>query len=62
MEDGRKAEGFSPHRTNNQGGLPPYLRAVLPSDVAGGSAVGPATAGGKAAVIIWQGWTQGGGL
>ena len=28
MEDGRKAEGFSPHRTNNQGGLPPYLRAA----------------------------------
>ena len=29
MEDGRKAEGFSPHRTNNQGGLPPYLRAAI---------------------------------
>ena len=27
-KDGRKAEGFSPHRTNNQGGLPPYLRAA----------------------------------
>ena len=27
-EIGRKADGFSRHRTNNQGGLPPYLRAV----------------------------------
>ena len=25
---GRPAEGFSPHRTKNQGGLPPYLEAV----------------------------------
>ena len=32
MEDGRKAEGFSPHRTNNQGGLPPYLRAAQSGD------------------------------
>ena len=28
-ENGRKAEGFSPHRTNNQGGHPPYLRAAI---------------------------------
>ena len=27
-KDGHQAEGFSPHRTNNQGGLPPYLRAA----------------------------------
>ena len=47
-----QADGFSRHRINNQGGLPPYLRAAFPSAVAGGSAVGPATAGGKAAVII----------
>ena len=26
---GRKADGFSRHRTNNQGGLPPYLRAAI---------------------------------
>ena len=32
MEDGRKAEGFSPHRTNNQGGRPPYLRAAQSGD------------------------------
>ena len=28
-EDGSKAEGFSPHRTDNQGGFPPYLRAAI---------------------------------
>ena len=27
--DGSKAEGFSPHRTDNQGGFPPYLRAAI---------------------------------
>ena len=32
MEDGRKAEGFSPHRTDNQGGHPPYLRAAQSGD------------------------------
>ena len=26
---GRPADGFSRHRTNNQGGLPPYLRAAI---------------------------------
>ena len=28
LRDGNKAEGFSPHRTDNQGGYPPYLRAA----------------------------------
>ena len=28
LRDGSKAEGFSPHRTDNQGGRPPYLRAA----------------------------------
>ena len=27
-KDGHQAEGFSPHRTKIQGGLPPYLEAV----------------------------------
>ena len=31
-EDGRNAEGFSPHRTKTQGGLPPYLRAAQSGD------------------------------
>ena len=29
LRDGSKAEGFSPHRTDNQGGRPPYLRAAI---------------------------------
>ena len=29
LRDGSQAEGFSPHRTDNQGGHPPYLRAAI---------------------------------
>ena len=54
-ENGRKAEGFSPHRTNNQGGHPPYLRAaIVPGEGRAALAVGPALfPGSMAAVTIW---------
>ena len=45
LRDGSKAEGFSPHRTDNQGGHPPYLRAADGGGGGGGGGVVPAQGG-----------------
>ena len=55
MEDGRKAEGFSPHRTNNQGGLPPYLRAAIVPGQGGRLCRGTRPCPGSMAAVILQG-------
>ena len=53
-EDGSKAEGFSPHRTDNQGGFPPYLRAAIVPGQGGRLCRGTRPCpGSMAAVIIW---------
>ena len=53
-EDGRQAEGFSPHRTDNQGGFPPYLRAAIVPGQGGRLCRGTRPCpGSMAAVIIW---------
>ena len=54
LRDGSKAEGFSPHRTDNQGGFPPYLRAAIVPGQGGRLCRGTRPSpGSMAAVIIW---------
>ena len=54
LRDGSKAEGFSPHRTDNQGGFPPYLRAAIVPGEGGRLCRGTRPCpGSMAAVIIW---------
>ena len=46
---GRPAEGFSPHRTNNQGGRPPYLKAAIVPGQGGRLCRGPTLA-----LALWR--------